>query len=87
MTLNFTTAVLMAILGPVTTLTSLWLRLAWRTRHEQARRRTLVDLVKALRQGCELEEHGPDGTQLRIIIRAGDVPDDARDPTERLPQR
>jgi hypothetical protein len=68
MNLHLTAADLAVILGPVTGLVGLWLRLSWRTRQERARRRTLVDLAQTLRRGCEFEEHAADGTRLRITV-------------------
>jgi hypothetical protein len=56
------------VLGPVTGLVGLWLRLSCRTRQERARRRTLVSLAQTLRRGCEVEEHAADGTRLRITV-------------------
>jgi hypothetical protein len=68
MSLHFTAASLGAVFGLVTGLVGLWLRLYWRTRHECARRRTLVALALALRQGSELEERAADGARLRIAV-------------------
>jgi len=65
---HLTDAGMAAALSPVAGLIGLWLRLSWRTRQEQARHRTLVDLAQALRQGCQLEEHAADGTWLRITV-------------------
>jgi hypothetical protein len=68
MNLDLTAADLMVVLGSVTGLIGLWLRLSWRAQQERARRRTLVDLVEALRQDSQLEEQAADGTWLRITV-------------------
>jgi hypothetical protein len=72
MLLHFTTTELVMVFSLVTGLVSLWLRLSWKTRQEQARRGTLIALARALPVGSELEEQAADGTRLRITMAAAD---------------
>lgn len=57
-----------AVVGSLLALGSLWLRLSWRVRHEQARRKTLVALARSMPRGSELEDHQADGSTLRITV-------------------
>jgi hypothetical protein len=68
MSLSLTSGTVLAGLGPVMSLMALWLRLRWRTRHERARKESLVAIVHAMRQGGRIEERRPDGTWLRLTV-------------------
>jgi hypothetical protein len=47
---------------------TLWLRLRWRVRHEQARGGCLVDLAHALANGGEIDERRSDGSWLKLSV-------------------
>ncbi|MGW2716258.1 hypothetical protein [Streptomyces sp. NPDC001492] len=69
-----TTAVVLAIgsvvSGKVCLLTALWLRLRWRTRHEQVQRQHLTEVSRSIAGSdqAEVVEQRPDGHSLRISI-------------------
>ncbi|WP_157968628.1 hypothetical protein [Streptomyces geranii] len=52
---------------------SLWLRLRWRVRHEQAQRQYLAGTVEAVAAGGQLkvDEHRDDGGRLRVELTCG----------------
>lgn len=55
-------------LVPILAFAGLWLRLVWRTRHERARRSTLVAVLRAMPRGSTLDHRTLGGGQLRITI-------------------
>ncbi len=66
-------AVVSIVSGKTCLLVSLWLRLRWRTRHEQVQRRHLASVAQAIREGgqAEVVERRPDGHCIRIKITSG----------------
>jgi hypothetical protein len=58
------------VTGKVCLLVSLWLRLRWRTRHEQVQRQHLASMTQSIAQGSHVEvvERRPDGHSVRIKI-------------------
>ena len=54
-------------------LLALWLRLHWRARHEETRRRTVVAVAQSLPWGLQVEEQRADGTRLKVSWVAGQL--------------
>lgn len=72
-TAQLTSPLPLIVLGSVApSLAALWLRLWWRTRHERARRKTLVTLVRSMPAGGRLEEHAADGSSLVVTVDSVD---------------
>ncbi|TJZ96753.1 hypothetical protein [Actinacidiphila oryziradicis] len=58
------------VTGRACLLAGLWLRLRWRTRHEQVQRQHLTSVTESIAGGGHLEvvERRPDGHSVRIKI-------------------
>ncbi|MFF3380702.1 hypothetical protein ACFYXF_48140 [Streptomyces sp. NPDC002680] len=58
------------VTGRICLLVALWLRLRWRTRHEQVRRQHLASVTQVIAEGgrAEVVEQRPDGHSLLIRI-------------------
>lgn len=68
MSAHFLSPLLLTVLGSGMSLAALWLRLWWRTRQEQAHRKTLVTLARSMPPGSRLEERHTDGTTLLFTV-------------------
>ncbi|MEU5030964.1 hypothetical protein [Streptomyces milbemycinicus] len=63
-------AIVSIVSGKVCLLVGLWLRLRWRTRHEQVQRQHLTSVTQSIAEGgqAEVVEQRPDGHSVRIKI-------------------
>ncbi|MCX5215577.1 hypothetical protein OG689_41220 [Kitasatospora sp. NBC_00240] len=61
------------VTGKVCVLIGLWLRLRWRTRHEQVQRRHLASVTGSIAEDGKVEivEHRPDGHSIHIQVVRG----------------
>lgn len=65
------TATIITVLAAASTrVTVTLLRLRWRSREEHDRRRSLVSLADRMPAGGWLDELRPDGSRLRLSVRA-----------------
>ncbi|WP_035838689.1 hypothetical protein [Kitasatospora azatica] len=66
-------SVVSIITGKACVLAGLWLRLRWRTRHEQVQRQHLTSVTRSIADGgrVEIVERRPDGHSIHIQVARG----------------
>lgn len=69
-TTTIVVSVVSVVAGKFCLLIGLWLRLRWRTRHEQVQRQHLTSVTESIAEGGRLEfvEQRPDGHSIRVTI-------------------